>query len=99
MPRLVNRGVGRKQHTIIERIDKYMAQSVVFISYSHKDEREKDKLLAHLGILRHAGLIGLWSDDQIGAGVDWEQKIREAMAQAQVAILLISANFLNSDLF
>jgi uncharacterized protein YjbI with pentapeptide repeats len=74
-----------------------MNQSIIFISYSHKDEREKNKLLPHLGVLQREGLINLWSDDRIGAGADWEQEISEAMAQARVAILLISANFLNSD--
>jgi hypothetical protein len=74
-----------------------MTQPVVFISYSHKDEREKNRLLSHLGVLQPGGLISLWSDDRIGAGADWEKEIREAMAQAKVAILLISANFLTSS--
>lgn len=73
------------------------AGPVVFISYSHKDESEKEALLAHLGVLRGGGLIDLWSDDRIGGGADWEEEISKAMAQAQVAILLISANFLTSD--
>ena len=74
-----------------------MTQMVIFVSYSHKDEREKDKLLSHLGVLQHQGLIDLWSDDRIGAGTHWKQEISEAIAQAKVAILLISANFLTSD--
>jgi hypothetical protein len=74
-----------------------MTQPTIFVSYSHKDETEKDKLLVHLGVLQRAGLINLWSDDQIGAGAAWEPEITAAMAQARVAILLITANFLNSD--
>jgi tetratricopeptide (TPR) repeat protein len=74
-----------------------MTQPLVFISYSHKDEEEKERLLSHLGVLGKAGLIDLWSDDRIGAGGDWQREIREAMAQAQVAVLLISANYLTSD--
>ncbi len=74
-----------------------MTKPVVFISYSHQDEQEKETLLSHLGVLKRAGLIDLWSDDRIGAGKDWQQEIDQAMAQAHVAILLISANFLNSD--
>src|SRR5262245_52717279 len=74
-----------------------MTQPVIFISYSHKDEKEKDKLLSHLAVLQAGGLISLWSDDRIKAGADWKQEIREAMAQAKVAILLISANFLSSS--
>jgi tetratricopeptide (TPR) repeat protein len=74
-----------------------MTQPLAFISYSHKDEEEKEKLLSHLGVLGKAGLIDLWSDDRIGAGGDWKQEIDEAMAQAKVAILLVSANSLTSD--
>src|SRR5262245_5927462 len=77
--------------------DDQMPQPVVFISYSHRDEREKNRLLAHLGVLQREDLIDLWSDDRISAGADWKQEINEAMAQARVAILLISANFLTSD--
>jgi tetratricopeptide (TPR) repeat protein len=74
-----------------------MTQPLVFISYSHEDEEEKEKLRSHLGVLGKAGLIDLWSDDRIGAGGDWKQEIDEAMAQAKVAILLVSANSLTSD--
>jgi len=69
----------------------------VFVSYSHKDEKEKDKLLSHLGVLRGAGLIDIWSDDQIIGGNDWETDINEAISKSQLAILLISDNFLNSN--
>jgi hypothetical protein len=47
-----------------------MSKPIIFISYSHKDETEKDELLAQLGVLQSAGLIGLWNDDQIEAGAD-----------------------------
>jgi hypothetical protein len=73
------------------------AAPTVFISYSRKDERQKDQLLSHLKVLKQTGIIDLWSDDRIGAGADWEQEINRAMARASVAILLISANFLSSD--
>jgi hypothetical protein len=78
-------------------LDKEMTRPTVFISYSHKDELEKDKLVSHLGVLQSAGLISLWSDQEIGAGADWEQTLNQAMSQAKVAILLISANYLTSD--
>jgi hypothetical protein len=74
-----------------------MTQPLIFISYSHKDEAEKDKLLSHFGVLQNAGLISLWSDDEIRAGTEWEREIDRAIAQARVAILLITANFLTSD--
>lgn len=69
----------------------------VFISYSHADEIEKNALLLHLGVLRGAGLVDLWNDDRIAGGSSWEAEIEEAMANARIAILLITANFLNSE--
>jgi hypothetical protein len=74
-----------------------MTRPLIFVSYSHKDEAEKDRLLSHLGVLQSAGLISVWNDDQIGAGADWQQEIGQAMGQARVAILLITANYLTSD--
>lgn len=74
-----------------------MTQPTVFISYSRRDEKEKDELLSHLGVLQRAGIIDVWNDDRIGAGSDWQTEINRAIDRAKVAILLISAAFLNSE--
>jgi len=74
-----------------------MTQSVVFIAYDNQDEPEKDRLLSHLSVLNKAGLIDLWSNDRIDPGAIWQAEIEQAMTQARVAILLITANFLGSD--
>src|SRR4051812_45569826 len=72
-----------------------MLQPLVFVSYSHEDEAEKNKLLSHLGVLR-SDLIDIWSDDRLGPGVNWGQEVIKSISQAKVAILLITDNFLNS---
>jgi hypothetical protein len=69
----------------------------VFISYSHRDKAQKDKLLRHLGVLEGLGSIQVWTDDAIKAGNDWQTAIDEALSQAAAAILLISADFLGSQ--
>src|SRR6185369_11872234 len=69
----------------------------VFISYSHKDKAWKDRLLPHLGISQKAGLLEIWDDRQIGSGSNWRSEIREAIDTAAIGILLISADFLDSD--
>ncbi len=71
-------------------------QSTVFISYSKEDEAEKNELVSHLGVLQGSGLLEVWVDDRIGVGEDWAADIDQAMGRAQVAILLITRNFLNS---
>lgn len=73
-----------------------MDKPAVFVSYSHKDERWKDRLVAQLGVLEHQGLVTLWDDRRIGAGAEWEQEIQTGMEAATVAVILISANSLTS---
>jgi hypothetical protein len=73
-----------------------MTKPTVFISYSHKDEVWKDRLVTHLGVLQQEGLLDLWDDRRIGAGEDWYQKIEEAITRASVAVPLVSADFLTS---
>jgi hypothetical protein len=74
-----------------------MTRSAVFISYSHKDEDWKDRLVIHLGVLQQEDLLDLWDDRRIGAGEDWYQEIQDAMDAASVAVLMVSANFLTSN--
>jgi tetratricopeptide (TPR) repeat protein len=40
----------------------------VFISYSHKDEVWKDRLVKHLTVLAKQGRLDIWDDRRIGAG-------------------------------
>ena len=72
-------------------------QNKIFISYSHKDEAWKDRLTAHLNVLKRQDLLDFWEDRQILPGGDWYQDIQTAITKAQIAILLISVDFLNSE--
>jgi tetratricopeptide (TPR) repeat protein len=70
----------------------------VFVSYSHKDEVWKGRLLPHLKALEQAGVdMKVWEDRQIDAGAKWYPELQSAMADAAVAVLLISADYLASD--
>ena len=72
-------------------------QPLVFVSYSHQDEKWKNRLLPHLRSLELAGVqLKVWEDRQIDGGSTWYTEIRQAMENAAAAILLISANFLGS---
>ena len=62
-------------------------EPVVFVSYSLKEEEEKNQLLSHLGVLRAVGLIELWSDDRILAGAARKWAISKAISDASVAIM------------
>jgi len=65
----------------------------IFISYSQSDARWKDRLALFLGVFQREGLLRVWHDGLIRAGADWLPEIESAMAEARVAILLVSARF------
>lgn len=69
----------------------------VFISYSHRDAKELERLLVHLKPLVREENIKAWCDKQISPSDDWKEKISESLNSANVAILLVSADFLASD--
>lgn len=69
----------------------------VFISYSRKDQRWLERLIVHLRPLEREGLVDLWSDKKLEGGVKWREELRGALASAQVAILLVSADFFASE--
>jgi len=68
----------------------------VFLSYSHKDRPWADRLLTHLRAI--AVDVSVWSDAQIKPGASWDDEIARAIKTSDVAILLVSANYLASDL-
>jgi tetratricopeptide (TPR) repeat protein len=69
----------------------------LFISYSHSDELFKEKLEKHLTLLKRNKIIETWHDRKIIPGQEWDLKIKEELDSADVILLLISIDFLNSD--
>ena len=68
-----------------------------FVSYSHKDESYKNDLTTHLSSLIRSGSIASWDDRQIPIGGEWDHQIKSEMNNADVILLLISSDFLNSS--
>ena len=68
----------------------------IFISYSHKDEKLKDQVLAHLNVLEDKYDLNVWSDEKIGLGDSWLSEIETSLKTSRLALLLVSKNFLNS---
>ena len=73
------------------------AAARVFISYAHADEAFKDELVAMLAGLQRRGVVDAWHDRRIEPGSDWHQDIDDAMASCDLALLLVSADYLASS--
>ena len=70
----------------------------IFISYAHEDEKWLDRLKKHLKVLaRHSDNVEYWEDTKLRGGDKWREEITKAIEKANVAILLVSTDFLVSD--
>jgi internalin A len=67
----------------------------IFVSYSHQDSDWLTKLEKYLKPLSQN--IDLWSDRRINPGDEWAKEIKTALDTAQIAILLVSQDFIASD--
>lgn len=69
----------------------------VFISYCHADETLRGELIKHLTPLKHLELVEVWHDRKIPAGTQWAQEISGKLEEADIILLLISIDFINSQ--
>lgn len=69
----------------------------IFISYSHKNMRYKDKLLTSLEALRQSYNIEPWHDGKINAGGDIDENVKEELEKAQIVLLIVTDNFIASQ--
>ena len=72
---------------------KEMDAPVVFISYAHNDKVYFDIFLQYL---QSQSNWTFWTDRNIEIGAGWYQSIQQSVKDANVAVLLISANFISS---
>ena len=68
----------------------------IFISYSHKDETFKDELVTMLAGLQGRGIVDAWDDRRIEAGDEWNKSIQDAMNDCDLALLLVSPDYIAS---
>jgi len=73
-----------------------MERVKVFISYSHKDEIWKDRLLTHLSVLDYEGLLHVWTDRRIEVGAAYSKDTFGAdfleRCQLQLEVLIFGGN-------
>jgi len=69
----------------------------LFYAYARKDESLRDHLETHLSLLQRQGLLSSWHDRALLPGDVWREVVDEQLDQADLILLLISADFLASD--
>ena len=69
----------------------------LFISYSHEDDAWRARLDSHLALLKRQKVYDVWHDRRIGAGQEWAGRIDDALERADVVLLLVSSDFLDSE--
>jgi hypothetical protein len=68
------------------------------VSHSSKDKAHLARLRVHLAPLDRDRLVDYWDDEKrLQAGARWKAEIARAIAEARVAVLLISADFYASE--
>jgi hypothetical protein len=68
----------------------------LFFCYAPEDEPLRKELEKHIALLERQGYITSWSSGTVGAGAH-RGEVERQMAEAQVILLLVSADFLASD--
>ena len=69
----------------------------LFITYSHKDIKAKDRLITYLAAMKREGLINIWHDNEILPGDRWRDSISKNLAESDVLLYLVSDNSLASE--
>jgi predicted chitinase len=68
----------------------------LFISYSRKDDHLRKQLMDCLTNLKFSGVIDIWYDREISAGLDWANEIDSHLEEADIILCLVSSGFLAS---
>jgi hypothetical protein len=77
-------------------VDSVHGQKLVFVSYSHDDREWLRRLLVLLKPVVRNRRFEVWADEYIPVGDDWCRNITKVIERAQLAVLLVSGDFLAS---
>ena len=88
-------GPGRSGRVKLSRTEPKAVK--VFISYCHADKEIKEDLLKHMLPLKRLNMIETWTDLEILPGDEWDKEISNSLASADIVLLLVSIDFINSE--
>lgn len=68
-----------------------------FIIYAHEDRSTVNAIRGQLRIFEKKEVLQIWDDGEILAGQDWDKSIKLKLESAQLILLFISVDFINSE--
>ena len=69
----------------------------IFVTYAHKNEEAKDKLIECLDVIKSDGLISIWHDNEILPGDRWREEIFSThLPDSDILLYLVSTASLAS---
>ncbi len=81
-------------------MDKKQEKTInIFIAYSRKDESYLKKILNFLKPVGRRYDLNIWYDGEISPGSIWDEEIKKHIHQADIILLLVSADSLASEYF
>jgi hypothetical protein len=72
-------------------------RAMVFVSYSHLDDKFREELDFQLTILKNKGYLDWWADKRLVPGDEWQKEILDRLEKADIILLLVSSYFLASQ--
>lgn len=69
----------------------------VFVSFSSNDEAHLRELHTHLSALTRQRLLKIWTHHALSPGESWESELLSRLRNADIVLLLVSADFMASD--
>ncbi|QBD77890.1 toll/interleukin-1 receptor domain-containing protein [Ktedonosporobacter rubrisoli] len=77
-------------------VDSLVPAIRLFYCYSQADQSLCEELGKHLVLLQRSGLIECWHEQMLSPGCEWEAQIEYQLNAAQIILLLVSSDFLDS---
>ena len=78
---------------------KQAENTLIFIAHHKKERDELQKLLTHLAVLKSKNALTIWHKSQIPAGENHQKTYDDHLKKANIALLLITADFIASSEF
>ena len=69
----------------------------IFIAYARKDKAALDELRTHLELLQRQQMCTIFYDGEIAPGEHWDKRLKAELHKANIFVLLVTADFLNSN--